>query len=91
MLWLLFKGLRIVRLNIPYDLPKLDEIQIILSQNCSIECLCLSETFLDSIVLDSQQSIPGYSFSRKGRTSYGGEVLISFKNNICCYRRTDPE
>jgi len=89
--WLLCKGLHIVHLNIHYVLPKLDEIKIILSQNSSFECLCLCETFLDGTVLDSQLSIPGYSFFRKDRPSLGGGLLIYIKDMIFCHRRTDLE
>ena len=43
--WLLLKGLHIVHLNIHYVLPKLDEIQSVLSQNPNIDCLCMCEPF----------------------------------------------
>jgi len=59
--WLLLKGLHIVHLSIHYILPKLDDIQIVLSQNPNIDCLCVCETYLDSTVLDSQLFVPGYS------------------------------
>ena len=50
--WILHKELHIVHLNIHYVLPKLDEIQIVQSQNPTIDCLFMCETVLDSTVLD---------------------------------------
>ena len=89
--WLLYKELHIVHLNIHYVLPKLNEIQIVLSQNPNIECLCMCETVLDNSVLDSHLFVPGYLVVRKDRASLGGGLVLYIKDNLCCYRRTDIE
>jgi len=80
--WLSYKWLHIVHLNIHYVLPKLDEIQSVLSQNPHIDCLCMCETCLDNNVLASHLFVPGYSMVRTDRASLGGGLLICIKDNL---------
>ena len=42
------KGFYVVHINIHYLYPKLDEIQLMLSNNQTIDCVCVCETYLDS-------------------------------------------
>ena len=51
------KGFHVVHINIHYLYPKLDEIKLILSNNNTIDCVCVCETFLDSTFCDSEISI----------------------------------
>ena len=41
-----------------------------------IDILCLSETWMDSTIPDSQIHIPGYTLERKDRNREGGRVLM---------------
>jgi len=50
----------VLHINIHYLYPKLDEIKLILSNNNTVDCFCVCETFLDSTFCDSEISINDY-------------------------------
>ena len=82
------KGLKIVHLNIQSMINKIDHIELLLHDN-QIHILCLTETWLDDNIDNSDISINGYNVCRLDRNngeSHGGIVCyvrndISFKHN----------
>ena len=60
---------------------KHDEIKLLLAES-NIDVLCLSETWLDSTIPDSQIHIPGYTLERKDRNREGGGVLMYIRHDI---------
>ena len=74
------KGLHFIHLNIRSLPPKLDELRII-ARNTRAACICITETWLDETVLDSEIQIQNYSIRRKDRNRHGG--------GVCIYVRTD--
>ena len=85
------KGLQIFHLNIHYLHPKIDDIKILVSQNPDINIMCLSETFLDNRVMDSELTMDGFDFFRKDRSTHGGGLIIYFDINLSVLRREDLE
>ena len=74
------KGLHFVHLNIRSLLPKLDELRI-LARNTRAACICITETWFDNTVFDSEIQIAGYDLRRKDRSCHGG--------GVCIYNRSD--
>ena len=69
--------------NVCSLLPKLDNLRI----TCNLyspDVVCIVETWLDSIIDDSEIHIQGYSVTRLDRTRHGGGVLIYVKNIYSC-------
>ena len=58
------KGLHFVHMNIRNVLPKLDELRI-LARKTKDACVCITETWLDNTVFDSEIQIAGYDVWRK--------------------------
>ena len=76
-----YRGLLFLGLNIRSLLPKLSEVKLlVLKTNASV--LCLSETWLDHSITDSEISIPSYSIVRKDRDRHGGGVCLYIKSNL---------
>ena len=77
------KGLRIGNLNVCHIMPKLDEIQLLLHDNRSVNILGLCETFLNDNIDDSILSIDGFNFERRDRNGQlGGGILVYISNQI---------
>ena len=70
------KGLNVVHLNIRSVIYKIDQIRMMISQ-AKIDVLCLTESWLNPNITDSELSIEGYKIFRKDRTlKKGGGILI---------------
>ena len=81
--WNIFKkqGLHILHLNVNSLLPKIDEIRFIPKQtNASI--IGISESKLDSSILDSEVDIVGYDIIRIGRARRRGGVACYIKKSL---------
>lgn len=60
------RGMHFIHFNVRSLLPKIDQIRLIAKEtNCA--CLCLSETWLDNSVFNSEISIDNYTICRKDR------------------------
>lgn len=79
------KGLKIAHLNIRSIKNKIDHLRVFLYQN-SVDILCLSETWLNSDINDSEILIEGYDFCRIDRKlmehDRGGGLICYIKNCI---------
>ena len=81
-------GLKLAHINARSLYPKLDEIrEIVIKSN--IDILCISETWLDNTILNSEISIPGYSIARNDRNREGGGVLMYLRDGISYTIRHD--
>ena len=77
------KGLKIAHLNICSIINKLDYLDILLHDN-NIDVFCISETWTESNIDDSELMICGYNFCRLDRSNemtHGG-VLCYVKENL---------
>ena len=81
-------GLRISHLNIRSLYNKLDEIRYIVIES-DIDILCMSETWLDDSIQNSELHIPGYVIERHDRNRTGGGVIIYIKDSIIYKLRND--
>ena len=75
------QGLHFVHLNVNSLLPKIDEIRL-LALNSKPQLISLSETKLDSTILDEEIDIHGYSIVRSDRSRNGGGVGCYVRNDI---------
>ena len=80
------RGLHFVHLNINSLLPKIDEIRL-LALNSKPHLISLSETKLDSTILDEEIDVYGYSMIRSDRSRNGGGVACYVKNDISFNRK----
>ena len=71
-----------------FILPKIDEVRFI-ATHTNAACICLSETWLDESVFDSEFSINNYSLRRKDRNRHGGGVAIYIRRDIAFNSRKD--
>ena len=62
--------------------------------NGTHDCVCVTETWLNSSVGDAELSVPGYTQYRKDRTNNktrGGGLLCVIKDSVLSTRRDDLE
>ena len=59
-------GLLMASINVRSLLPKIEEIQLLLSST-AMDLLSISETWLDDSISDSEIAVQGYSVIRKDR------------------------
>ena len=83
-------GLRICHLNIRSIYNKIDEIRFIVTAS-EIDVFCLSESWLDDSIQDSEINIPGYAIERRDRNRTGGGVVMYIKDSIRYKPRPDIE
>ena len=70
---------------------KLDEISV-LSSEYAFDLIAMSETWLDSSILNTNISLPCYGEPHRiDRNRNGGGVLAFVKSNIYCIRKFDLE
>lgn len=84
------RGLHFLHLNIRSLLPKHDELCLLAKQS-NADIICLSETWLDNSVFDSEISINGYTVVRRDRNRHGGGVCIYIRNTLSFNIRDDLE
>ena len=82
-IWSPFKsrGLHFIHLNINSLLPKIDELRNI-TYNNQPAVVRITESKLDSTVLDAEVEIQGYSLIRADRNRHGGGVACYIRNTI---------
>ena len=83
------KGLHFVHLNIRSLLPKLDELRI-LARNTRAACICITETWLNNTVFDSEIQIAGYDIRREDRSRHGGGVCIYIRSDLAFNQLDEP-
>lgn len=82
------KGLHFVHLNIRSLLPKIDEVRM-LARNTRAACICMTETWLDETVFDSEIQIDNYVLRRQDRNRHGGGVCIYVRSDLSFNPRDD--
>ena len=82
------KGLHFLHLNARSLLPKIYQVKH-LATSTQAAVIGLTETWLNSSILDSEICIPGYLTERKDRTTAGGGVCVYIRNDVAYKRRTD--
>lgn len=86
------KGFHIAYLNIRHLMPKLDEIELLLTSSETCHILGLCETFLTKSITNKEITIPGYNHERRDRSDKkGGGLIVYIKQNIQYTRRLDIE
>jgi hypothetical protein len=82
-------GINICHVNARSLFPKFDEISWIVQKSC-VDIVCISETWLNDTVLDSDIAIEGFTLLRKDRISKkGGGVAMYIKNCLSFKQRYD--
>ena len=71
-----------LHININSILPKIDELRHI-AKVSNVSVIGISESKLDSTVLNSEISIPGYDLVRCDRNRHGGGVACYIRDDIC--------
>lgn len=87
------KGLTVMHLNIHHLVPKLSQVNVMLSQmSHPVKVLGFSETFLNDRVKDCEIMITGYNMFRRDRTGkLGGGVIVYVADNVPVQERLDLE
>ena len=62
-------------------LPKIDELRI-LARDSRAACICVTETWLDGLVFDSEIHIDNYSVRRKDINRHGGGVCLYIRSDL---------
>ena len=83
------RGIHIANLNIRHLKPKVDNMKVLLDQDCSIDIFGLCETFLNDSIDNEQIHIHGFKFERKDRlntvahpSGKGGGILTYVAEHI---------
>ena len=82
------KGLHFLHLNIRSLLPKLCDLRL-LAERSLAAIIGLSETWLDSTVMDSEISMDNYIVYRQNRNREGGGVCIYIRSDLASNIRAD--
>ena len=85
------KSAALCHLNIQSLMSKRDELKLTLTNAQRPVILGLSETWLDSSVMDAEVSVPCYAMYRRDRGSRGGGVLVCVTDKCHSRRRKDLE
>ena len=78
-------------LNVQSLLPKMDELRAVLNDTKRPVILGVSETWLNSTVLDAEISISKYNTYRKDRDGRGVDVMVYVPDRCRCRQRPDLE
>lgn len=84
------KGLHIIHVNSRSIIYKMEEIKV-LALKTKAAVICITETWLDNSVINSEIEIPGYNVIRKDRNKNGGGVCMYIKTCLAFNQRTDLE
>jgi hypothetical protein len=82
------KGIHLVHINARSLRHKTTELSI-LAQRTRASVIAVSETWLDTSVLNAEVSLPGYNIIRKDRGSHGGGVCLYIKEDLAFNPRAD--
>ena len=82
------KGLHFVHLNIRSLLPKIDEVRM-LARNTRAAFICITETWLEVSVFDSEVQNDSYVLRRQDRNRHGGGVCIYIQSDLSFNPRDD--
>ena len=85
---LLSKGLHLLHSNVRSLIPKIPEVQILLTRT-KTAIFAATETWLDASVSEAEIPVPGYSVIRQDRNRNGGGVAIYIRNDIAFNPRHD--
>ena len=81
-------GIKLAHINARSLFPKIDEVREIVSRS-KVDFLCISETWLDNTISNSEISTPVYSIVRNDRNREGGGVLMYLREGISYSIRHD--
>jgi hypothetical protein len=82
------KGMHFIHVNARSILPKMSELRI-MAKESKAAVIAISETWLDSSVINSEIQIEGYSILRNDRDRHGGGVCTYIINSNAFNTRTD--
>ena len=85
---ILRKGLHFLHANTRSLLPKLSEVQLLLSRTRA-SILAATETWLDSSISDGELDVPGFKILRRDRDRNGGGVALFIRSDIAFNPRPD--
>lgn len=75
------KGLHFLHLNARSLLPNIDEIRL-LALNLNVGVICVTESWLDSSIRDTEIEISNYVVVRKDRNRHGGGIYAFVRSDI---------
>ena len=75
------KGLHIIHFNARSLLPKLVEVRTLAAES-NAAIVCVTETWLDDSLMDSEIELPGYVVQRKDRERSGGGVCMYIRSDL---------
>ena len=82
------RGLHFLHINVRSLIPKLHEVERI-AKTTRAACICISETWLDISVPDSEIAIHNYYIQRRDRNRHGGGVCIYVRKDLSFNIRND--
>ena len=82
------KGLHFLHINCRSLISKLDQLKL-LAQKTKAAIICVSETWLDSSVTDTEINTPGYLVTCRDRNREGGGVCIYVREDLAFNPRND--
>jgi exonuclease III len=81
-------GLKISQLNVRSLYPKIEEIRFLL-ESTNFDIFCITESWLDSTISNSEIQVDGYDIIRRDRNRNGGGVALYVNENITYKVRED--
>ena len=82
------KGLYFIPVNARSLLPRVMEIRV-LANRTNAAVICVTETWFDSSVTDTEVEIPGYLIQRRDRSRSGGSVCMYIRSDLAFNPRHD--
>ena len=79
------RGLKVGHLNIRSIYNKIDSLKLLLNEK-PFDIFTISETWLNSDIIDGEISIPGYTFSRNDRNGRSGGGTLAFVRDAIPYK-----
>jgi len=87
------RGFKMACLNITSLTKHIDELRVVLSNQC-VDILAINETKLDDTISDNEITVDGYNIIRRDRTingRFGGGVCFYIRSNVNFILREDLE
>lgn len=82
------RGLHYLHLNTKSLLPKIDELRLI-ARKTNATCICISGTWVDDFIYDTEICIENYNIIRKERNRHSGGVCIYIRSDLAFNPRPD--